>query len=621
MHANKNSWLIVVLAVFALRLPFLHQAVQGDDPYYLYGAEHAQMDPLHPASARYIFQGDLVDMRGHPHPPLNSWILAGLLAAFGDVREGPFHFAYILFSLIAGLAMFSLARRFCDRPLLATLVFLVVPAFVINGTSLEADLPFLAFWMLAVAMFVNAVDEGSMPALVGSSIAAALAGMVAYQAILLTPILAVYLLRKRSRWIAAWLVILAAPAAIVAWQIFEWSTRGAWPVAMLAGYMKTYGLQAGSNKLRSAAALIGHAGWIVSPLIVLFWRGARWRWILAAIAAGAAGLYDPNPLFWASFGCGVLLIASCAEWDFLDAWVLIFFCASAFLFFAGSARYLLPMAAPVAILALRAVSARVVAVGVALQLAFGLALAIVNYQHWDAYRTFAASLPHDRRVWINAEWGLRFYLESDGGLPLPKNAPLRAGDVIVSSELAYPMKVNAPLAPLARAEIRPSIPLRIISLDGRSAYSVASARGLLPFEISSGPIDRVRADVVVERKPELSWIDPKDPRAAAQMVSGMYPDGWMSEQASIVLKRPADAAQLIVNIYIPEIAPARRITLSVDGRVVADETFSTPGVHTISVNDAGSSTDVAVTITVDKTFSTASDLRKLGVVVSGIGFK
>src|SRR6202041_630319 len=170
------------------------------DPYYLYGAEHALIDPLHPSSARYIFQGDLVDMRGHPHPPLNSWILAVPLAVLGDVREAPFHFFYILFSLIAALAMWSLARRFCERPLLATLVFVAVPAFVVNGTSFEADLPFLAWWMLAMAMFVKAVDEESVGALGASSAAAALAGMVAYQAILLTPILAVYLLQKRSKW-------------------------------------------------------------------------------------------------------------------------------------------------------------------------------------------------------------------------------------------------------------------------------------------------------------------------------------------------------------------------------------------------------------------------------------
>jgi hypothetical protein len=256
---------------------------------------------------------------------------------------------------------------------------------------------------------------------------------------------------------------------------------------------------------------------------------------------------------------------------------------------------------------------------VVLQLVLGLALAIVNYQHWDVYRTFAASLPHDRRTWINAEWGLRFYLESNGALPLPKNPPLRAGDVVVSSELAYPLPINAPTAPLARAEIRPSIPLRIISLDGRSAYSVASARGLLPFEISTGPIDRIRADIVVERKPELSWIDPKDPRAAAQLITGIYPDGWMSDQASVLLK--AGPGTLTANIYIPNIAPARRITLSMNGQVVADETFSEPGVHSILTKETESARDATVTITADRTFSTAADQRKLGVVVTGIGFK
>ena len=151
--------LAIVALVILLRLPFLNQPIQGDDVYYLYGAEHAQIDPLHPLDTRYMFLGDMVDMRGHPHGPVNSWILAILLAALGDVREIPFHLAYTLFSVIAALAMWSLARRFCERPFFATLLFLAVPAFVVNGNSLEADLPFLAFWMASVALFVRAVDN------------------------------------------------------------------------------------------------------------------------------------------------------------------------------------------------------------------------------------------------------------------------------------------------------------------------------------------------------------------------------------------------------------------------------------------------------------------------------
>ena len=108
---------IVIAIVLLIRLPFLNQAIQGDDVYYLAGAEHAQIDPLHPNHTRYVFLGDVVDMRGHPHPPLDVWYLALLLAILGDIREVPFHAAYILFSLIAALSMWSLAQRFSPQPM------------------------------------------------------------------------------------------------------------------------------------------------------------------------------------------------------------------------------------------------------------------------------------------------------------------------------------------------------------------------------------------------------------------------------------------------------------------------------------------------------------------------
>ena len=46
---------LVVAVVFLIRLPFLNQAIQGDDVYYLAGAEHAQIDLLHPNHARHLF--------------------------------------------------------------------------------------------------------------------------------------------------------------------------------------------------------------------------------------------------------------------------------------------------------------------------------------------------------------------------------------------------------------------------------------------------------------------------------------------------------------------------------------------------------------------------------------
>lgn len=611
--------LALIALVLALRLPFLNQPIQGDDVYYLYGAEHAQIDPLHPTHARYVFLGDTVDMRGHSHGPLNSWILAGLLMVFKDIREVPFHLAYTMFSLAAVLAMWSLARRFSQKPFLATLLFCVVPAFVVNGNSLEADLPFLAFWMLAAALFVFAAGHKSGLAVLGAAAAGALAGLAAYQAVFLTPILAVYLLEKHRGWIPGWFAVFAAPAGLAGWQLFERMSGGALPASMLAGYLSSYHFTALVRSARGAAALLVHLGWVISPVIVIaaLRAGTLATWIAAALASAAGTLYDPNPLFWISLGLGVWWVAWCVQRGFLRWWVLLFLVPAMLVFFAGSARYLLPIAAPLAILAANTVSSRVLIAGFGAQLALGVALATVNYQHWDAYRKFARefTLPDDpQRTWINGEWGLRFYLESEGALPYVKGQTIQPGDRVVSNALANPPGVGLPMAPLSEAVITSPIPLRLISLNGKSAYSVASL-GLLPFEISRAPIDRIRAEIAIQ--PRLSYLHPRD---SSQVVSGLYPDGWTARDATVLLKVPDAPARLEASIFIPPNAPARHVSMSVNGATVAEKDFAGPGGYTLTATDRPAGI-ASVKLSVDKTFSAPGDQRSLGVVVVGIGYR
>src|ERR1035441_7785615 len=181
-RVDRKSLLLCLGLLLVIRLPFVNQAIQGDDHIYLTEAQHALIDPLHPNDVKYVFLGDEVDLRGHSHPPGNAWPLAGLLLVFGDVKEIPFHAAYMVFSLIAVWAMWRLACRFSERPLWATLLFMAAPAFVVNGGSLEAGLPFLAFWMALIALFL--AGRWWLAAL-----AMAAASMLAYQAVFLVPIL------------------------------------------------------------------------------------------------------------------------------------------------------------------------------------------------------------------------------------------------------------------------------------------------------------------------------------------------------------------------------------------------------------------------------------------------
>jgi len=311
---------------------------------------------------------------------------------------------------------------------------------------------------------------------------------------------------------------------------------------------------------------------------------------------------------------------------FLLSWIAIYFAGILAVFFAGSARYLLPIAAPQALLASR-LPRKWLAIGFAAQMMLGLALATANYEHWDGYRKVAFNLrdmARTRRVWVDDEWGLRHYLQIDGALPLTKMQPLRVGDIVVSSDLSHAVELTVPTSPvMATTEIRPAVPLRLIGLDTRSGYSTAS-RGVWPFGVSTGVVDRVRALEVRERRATREYLTFTEPGVAEQLISGVWPsDEWMSRTAVVLLKSPAPPAPLSLSFYVPYNAKARSVSLLLDGREVASQSFPGPGKYDLLSPGplAPTGTTATVEIRVDRTFAAPPDVRELGVVLIGVGFR
>ena len=586
----KPAALIIFALVLFIRLPFLNQAVGGDDVYYLAAAEHAQIDPAHPNHVHYIFEGRDVDFRGYPHPPLNAWALAALIAIFGEVREIPFHLAYIAFSLIAAFAMWSLAMRFSPQPLWATLLFLATPAFVINGNSFESDVPFLAFWLSGIAVFIAAVDRRNSLRMAAAALLLVAASLAAPQVVLVIPILAVYVWLNARNYKLAWATVLTPLLATAAWQTFEFLTDGRFPAAVVAGYLQSYGYERFVLKLRNAGALSVHSLFLVFPLLLLFLPKPKTR-----------------------------------DTVFLYSWCALFFLGAVALFFSGSARYLLPMAAPVALLV--SVSARTawLKIGFVCSLTVSILLASANYQHWGQVRTFAQSAKLGPHTWVNAEWGLRHYLEQRGALPIREGQQIPPGNTVITSELGFPIRyAHAGSTPvvLDTREIRPRIPLRLIGLDSNSGYST-NARGFLPFGISTGAVDRLHTETLVPKSPTHEYVDLALPDADAQIAAGIYaadgnPWRWMSKSGSFLLKPPAAPTPIVVHLYIPDAAQARTITLALDGNPIASQTFPGPGTYTIKTPPQSGS---VLTINADKSFSVPTDHRELGIILSGAGFQ
>ena len=638
---TKRHLLILVAAILFIRAPFLDMPVQGDDVYYLVFANNALVDPLHPLQTSFRLQGETVWGAGHTRPPGNAWTLAALLAMFGGVREIPFHLAYLLFSVIAVWSVYFLARRLCDKPLWAALTFLAVPVFGVNGAKLESDLPLLAFWCLGFALFVH-------QRYAGAAMAMAAAGFFGYQAVAAAPILAHWAWFRDRRRAGAWLAVMAAPLALIAWQAAERLSVGAAPAEALAGYAQSYDLLALARKLPSAAALLGHLGWIVSPLLLIVGRSG----LAAAVGAPAAVLaalllpadytMAERALYGLSAACGILVLGQASvavfrqrssERGFLGAWVLVFFAASLALFYAGSARYLLPLAPAVAILAVMTVR-RVawVAAGVALQLALGLALAYADFRYATQYPLFAsdlAGLAEGRRIWSNAEWGLRHYLAGQGGEPLLAQQRIPPGSIVVESALAahvdYSVEGTKRLL-LEQPITSGSLPLRLIGPGSHSGYS-SSEFGVLPFGIGRGEIDRISAYEVGMPDPRLAYLRMDDPAAEEHLLSGFFPsDGaewrWMGRRGAALLRAPENASRFEAEFHIPDGAPARELRVEIDGRAIAVERYDAGGGYRLDAPlEVETGSAVRVALSVDAAYSPPGDKRELGIVMIGFGLR
>jgi hypothetical protein len=508
---------LLLLAAFTLALhaPFLRQPVQGDEVTYLDMAAHVLQHPLTPLDFQYVFQGHMVDANGHPHPPFNAYILALAWLVRGHFSVLFFHCFYLVFPLAIAFAAYALARRFTTRPLWAALLVAASPIVQVNTNTLAGpEAPALALLLIGAAAFFE--DWFWL-----AGIALALAGMTALQALALPPILLLtYLLGwrpstkqggecqespagllallKRNRPPLSALCAVAAPyLALGAWQALQWALTGRLPAAVLAGYAADPNLSGAAVKAASALALLAHLGVLVT-LVPLAWRR------LWGIAPGLLAAYLVTGYPWwerallaifVALGINALLwLWESRRQPVLTAWCLLYFAFACVAFFAGAARYLLPLAAPMVILFVIQFRdrPRILWLALTVNVIIGLNISFAAYEFARVYADVPP--PPGRSFLINGDWGFRYYMEAKGGRALEDVSIPTPGEWIVASDLSiagkYDSLAEETAMPLRTVDLRVRTPLRIVDRHAHTGNSSASM-GLLPFSFSLLPLDRI----------------------------------------------------------------------------------------------------------------------------------
>jgi 4-amino-4-deoxy-L-arabinose transferase-like glycosyltransferase len=92
------------------------------------------------------------------NPPLMSYFLAGVASLFGW-HEIVLHLAGLAVAFAAAVGIYSLARIWCERPLLATMIAIITPVFLVSSTTLMCDVLMLTFWVWALVIWERALGN------------------------------------------------------------------------------------------------------------------------------------------------------------------------------------------------------------------------------------------------------------------------------------------------------------------------------------------------------------------------------------------------------------------------------------------------------------------------------
>jgi 4-amino-4-deoxy-L-arabinose transferase-like glycosyltransferase len=159
------------------------------------------------------------------NPPLSSYYMA-LVASFLGWSEPAMHGAFLVPAVAAVLGTFFLARRLCNSPLLAALLLLFTPVFLVSATGVMCDVWLLALWVWSIECWIRGLERNSFRLLVLSAVLAAAAALTKYFGVALVPLLAVYTLVRERRVTHRILYLLIPILVITSYEVITKAKYG-----------------------------------------------------------------------------------------------------------------------------------------------------------------------------------------------------------------------------------------------------------------------------------------------------------------------------------------------------------------------------------------------------------
>jgi hypothetical protein len=515
-----------LIAACAL-LPFLGKTFTIDDTLFLREAEHALVDPLHPAAFSLVWFASPERLSVTlSNGPVMAYLLAPVVAA--GASESLAHLESLLFFALGIWGTAACARRLGCGPrgsALAGLLLACTPVALAMATTSMPDIPAMTFGVWGVEQYWAWIAERRTRQAVLAALLFALAMLSRLHAAGLLLIALVGGLRGVEprasaclRWIVArrsWLPLVAglALAALVLVATRDPQSQHVGIVAAARRFLYPLGLA------RNGMAFGIH--WVTCLPFGLAWIACARRraWVILAFAFAVVGMAlrtklghhagAPALVLLAALGFATttsVLVEAWLERDFaalvLGLW--LFVALPVVLYLHLPAKYLLLSAPAAAILVARA-SARLSRLRVAWVAASAVAGLLLGVLINRADLRFGASAKRmalstvgpavaaGKRVWFAGHWGFQWYMEQAGArcLSTETRSQMAPGDLLVVDRLQYRSLQIEPARPLGRllAVESETDPGGRIMQEGAGFYD--NSNGLLPWVWGRGPAARV----------------------------------------------------------------------------------------------------------------------------------
>jgi Dolichyl-phosphate-mannose-protein mannosyltransferase len=538
---KKLAWILGI--TLAPLLLFAQKPFHIDDSAFLEIAQNIlehPLDPFHGSVALVDYDYQIFKRLGKApntfesmsHPPLVPYLMAAVITLRGRIDEFTLHLAFLIFPVMAALSAFYISERFCERPLIAVLVLVTTPIFMVNAQNLMTDVPAMALSLCSVAVFIySAEHEQTAYALLAGALGG-LAALARYPGLISPLLLIIYsIITQKGLRLSIFAAVVSA-AVFGIWLIDNfaiYSTAHIWASYKFYKYFYDYlgfGVKHTLIKVVSDFSAIGGCAFLGA--IALFYFKKKNRFVVFAIALVIAALLifllkkytlalaDYSNLQIVALFCflsaGIYFVAETIgvviqnagtpEMKFLAVWLFLTLVPALFLLPFGTGRYMLPALFPM-ILILIADLDRVLSKGrklisavIVITFVFGLMLSWTDFELALGYKVFPDSFrknyPKDK-LWFIGEWGFRYYMKQQGGVYLLSDDTAPAsGGIIVKPQMAGMHQMAESISQDCLVsepfEILSPNPFRVLNFTAKAGF-YSSGYGLLPFGLSQAPIE------------------------------------------------------------------------------------------------------------------------------------